>query len=109
MNIKNLVLASDAFSPPALEQIMTPPLLVTGVSSTSQDMTMMNGNNFINDHQSSNSPDNNNSSQTLPKIVLNDPLGVSNSFVNNNSNPSPSTLGICLFLFLFMCTLHDHF
>ncbi|KAH7643619.1 hypothetical protein HUG17_5981 [Dermatophagoides farinae] len=93
MNIKNLVLASDAFSPPALEQIMTPPLLVTGVSSTSQDMTMMNGNNFINDHQSSNSPDNNNSSQTLPKIVLNDPLGVSNSFVNNNSNPSPSTLG----------------
>lgn len=84
MNIKNLVLNSDVFSPPVLEQIMTPPL-ISDVPISNQKMT--NGNDLI-DHQR-NSPEQNSS-----QLVLNDPLGVSNSMNNDNLNFSTGTIGM---------------
>ncbi|OTF75999.1 BCL2/adenovirus E1B 19 kDa protein-interacting protein-like protein, partial [Euroglyphus maynei] len=82
MNIKNLVLNSDVFSPPVLEQVMTPPL---SSDFSTPNMKMTNGNDSI-EHQR-NSPEQN-SSQTL-----NDPLGVNNpintgTIVSDNKNPN---------------------
>lgn len=98
MNIKNLVLNSDVFSPPVLEQIMTPPL-ISDVPISNQKMT--NGNDLI-DHQR-NSPEQNSS-----QLVLNDPLGVSNSMNNDNLNFSTGTIGI-YFYYLLMCLLESMF